>query len=214
MFRRVLGVSHWLYSCMQNSLNSSAACCAVICMVVRGWRAHLMMGRSVRPLPWSAAVLKLAQWSARRRAALVLSQRSWCWKCGAVMWPVLFLFLSYLDGGFAKGELSEGQKDISFALTRAPCADTAACVAGLRPQKAEEGKSNGARQQAEDRQHAAGDTHTLRRSKRGFTYPGTLWCGAGNIADNYNQLGEDHYDQGALCFLLEFSSFIWSKLVS
>ncbi|XP_013879575.1 uncharacterized protein proca1 isoform X2 [Austrofundulus limnaeus] len=30
----------------------------------------------------------------------------------------------------------------------------------------------------------------LRRSKRGFTYPGTLWCGAGNMADDYNQLGE------------------------
>ncbi|XP_029301559.1 uncharacterized protein proca1 [Cottoperca gobio] len=30
----------------------------------------------------------------------------------------------------------------------------------------------------------------LQRSKRGFTYPGTLWCGAGNMADHYGQLGE------------------------
>lgn len=32
--------------------------------------------------------------------------------------------------------------------------------------------------------------HGHRRAKRGFTYPGTLWCGAGNMADHYNQLGD------------------------
>lgn len=45
------------------------------------------------------------------------------------------------------------------------------------------------------RRHEGGDLsqqedRVLKRSKRGFTYPGTLWCGAGNMADDYNQLGE------------------------
>lgn len=29
-----------------------------------------------------------------------------------------------------------------------------------------------------------------RRAKRGFTYPGTLWCGAGDMAESYDQLGK------------------------
>ncbi|XP_074045162.1 protein PROCA1 [Macrotis lagotis] len=35
------------------------------------------------------------------------------------------------------------------------------------------------------------------RVKRGFTYPGTLWCGAGNNAENYEQLGE--YEETDRC---------------
>ncbi|XP_051891579.1 uncharacterized protein proca1 [Pristis pectinata] len=30
----------------------------------------------------------------------------------------------------------------------------------------------------------------LHRRKRGFTYPGTLWCGSGNNAESYDHLGE------------------------
>lgn len=38
-----------------------------------------------------------------------------------------------------------------------------------------------------------GEEEVLKRSKRGFTYPGTLWCGAGNMADSYDQLGKFRY---------------------
>lgn len=41
----------------------------------------------------------------------------------------------------------------------------------------------------DDGEDSAGQEQVLKRSKRGFTYPGTLWCGAGNMADTYNQLG-------------------------
>lgn len=43
------------------------------------------------------------------------------------------------------------------------------------------------------KQRDSGDSalqgEVLKRSKRGFTYPGTLWCGAGNMADHSDQLG-------------------------
>ncbi|XP_061461503.1 protein PROCA1 [Rhineura floridana] len=35
----------------------------------------------------------------------------------------------------------------------------------------------------------SGSVSPRRRTKRGFTYPGTLWCGAGNIAASYEELG-------------------------
>ncbi|XP_060613623.2 protein PROCA1 [Anolis sagrei] len=37
-----------------------------------------------------------------------------------------------------------------------------------------------------------------KRAKRGFTYPGTLWCGAGNIAGSYDELGE-HRETDRCC---------------
>ncbi|KAM6315550.1 protein PROCA1 [Podargus strigoides] len=36
------------------------------------------------------------------------------------------------------------------------------------------------------------------RARRGLTYPGTLWCGAGSNADTYEQLGE-HQDTDRCC---------------
>lgn len=125
------------------------------------------------------------------------------------MWSVFFLFLSYLDGDFVKGELSalDGKKESHvsyFLLSTSSYAGTSACHVGLSPQKADDGKSKSEKEENEDKKYAASDINTLRRSKRGFTYPGTLWCGAGNIADNYDQLGEDHYDHIFFLFSLYF----------
>ncbi|XP_063147153.1 protein PROCA1 [Candoia aspera] len=56
-------------------------------------------------------------------------------------------------------------------------------------------RGGGAGQRARDPGSAAGGR---RRAKRGFTYPGTLWCGAGNIAESYEQLGE-HQETDKCC---------------
>lgn len=44
----------------------------------------------------------------------------------------------------------------------------------------------------------------LKRSRRGFTYPGTLWCGAGNMADHYGQLGTLFYGHIVLMCMCEY----------
>ncbi|XP_054857009.1 protein PROCA1 [Eublepharis macularius] len=44
----------------------------------------------------------------------------------------------------------------------------------------------------------SGRASPRRRIKRGFTYPGTLWCGAGDIAESYEQLGE-HQETDRCC---------------
>ncbi|XP_028564296.2 protein PROCA1 [Podarcis muralis] len=42
------------------------------------------------------------------------------------------------------------------------------------------------------------EASSRRRTKRGFTYPGTLWCGAGNIAESYEELGA-HQETDRCC---------------
>lgn len=169
-----------------------------------------------------------------------------------VMWSVFFIFLSYLDRNFVKGEFlnyaldaEKENKEMFSMLNGTFCASMSVigenylydvsdgieevrsvhnpagklvdcsvivdqmqvksfmhvCRLRLKNQKTKpdvemhfahvlEAKS--ACQEfirRSERTRTDSEDKTLKRSKRGFTYPGTLWCGAGNIADHYDHLG-------------------------
>ncbi|KAF7644704.1 hypothetical protein LDENG_00217350 [Lucifuga dentata] len=169
------------------------------------------------------------------------------------MWSVLFLFLSYLDRNFIKGELveAENSKDMfsTFCAKMSPAGQNylyqvsdgaqevisvvspagklvncsviqnplraksflSACRLEQKNRRSggdletpfartdeakmmcrefkEKSERRGRTDEAGNENFASQDK-VVKRSKRGFTYPGTLWCGAGNMADHYNQLGE------------------------
>lgn len=171
------------------------------------------------------------------------------------MWSVFFVFLSYLDRNFVKGEfLSQAldaekeSKELFYMLNNTLCAKSSVvgeyhlhqvtdgaeevrsvhdseghlldcsviqnqmqvksfmhvCRLGLRNQMSSdlkmsltgvsEAKANCNKLKSKGviakTKQAKEANNKKTRTKRGFTYPGTLWCGAGNIADHYEQLGE------------------------
>ncbi|TRZ00963.1 hypothetical protein DNTS_029980 [Danionella cerebrum] len=171
------------------------------------------------------------------------------------MWSVFFVFLSYLDRNFVKGEFlshafdaEKESKELFYMLNNTLCAKTSivgdyqlhqvtdgaeevrsvhdsdgklldcsiiqnqmqvksfmhVCRLGLRNQKSSdlkmsltgvaEAKANCNKLKLKGEKNVIQATKEPSqkkiRTKRGFTYPGTLWCGAGNIADHYEQLGE------------------------
>ncbi|XP_057684994.1 uncharacterized protein LOC130911202 [Corythoichthys intestinalis] len=81
------------------------------------------------------------------------------------MWWLVLVVLSYLD------------REAVRAAVRSPVEERGSEQDVLPFMAKEEAKKRGSEEM-------------LRRAKRGFTYPGTLWCGPGNMADHYDQLGK------------------------